>query len=168
MSPSDGSIPARPIASLADGSPVGAWMLKASPAIWDIGAAVEQGLTLDWWRLAETYRAGLVRKGHPCVLWITRGDSRVPSGIWGYGVITGDAIASPGDPDDPLWIDVVARGQVRPRIPVEMKILVVPLRREEVMSDPRLGRLEILRVPRIGNPAAVSPDEWEVIRSLVQ
>lgn len=157
----------RTIASLADGSPVGAWMLKASPAIWDIGAAVEQGLGLDWWRLAHSYRAELVRPGHPCVLWITKGDSRVASGIWGVGTITGEVIEAPGDPEDRLWVDRRAREQVRPRVPVEMCVLEVPIRREEVRADPRLAGLEILRVPRIGNPAAVSPAEWEVIEALV-
>lgn len=155
------------IATLADGSAVGAWMLKANPAIWDIGAAVEQGLDVDWWRLAHSYRADLVRPGHWCVLWITKGDRRVASGIWGLGTISGEVIEAPGDPTDPLWVDERARNQVRPRVPVQMHILEVPITTEQVRSDPRLAGMEILRVPRIANPAAVSPSEWDVIRSLL-
>lgn len=156
------------IAELSDGSPVGAWMLKANPSVWDIGAAIQQRLRVDWWRLAHTYRAELVHDGHPCVLWITRGDRRVVSGIWGFGSIRGEVEYGPGDPTDPLWLDHTARNQVRPRIAVDMTILETPVRSEELRSDPRLARLEILRVPRIGNPAAVSPAEWGVIRQLLQ
>lgn len=68
---------------------------------------------------------------------------------------------------DPLWVDERAREQIRPRIPVELRILEAPIEREQIREDPRLAGLEILRVPRIGNPAAVSPAEWEAIRTLV-
>ena len=153
------------IARLADGSPVGAWMLKARPDVWDIGTALEQGLSLNWWRLAHSYRADLVADGHPCVMWITRGDARTPSGIWGYGRVVGEPFLGTGDSTDPLWIDTVAQAQVRPRIQVEIVTLSEPIRREEIAADPRLAGLEILRVPRIGNPASASPQEWQVIRS---
>lgn len=155
------------IAELADGSAVGAWMLKANPAIWDIGAAIEQRLRIDWWRLAHTYRAELVRDGQPCLLWVTRGDRRVASGIWGFGSIVGEVEYGSGDPDDALWVDDTARDEVRPRTAVDMTILDEPLTVEELRSDPRLANLEVLRVPRIGNPAAVAPTEWAVIRSLL-
>lgn len=155
------------IARLKDGSPVGAWLLKASPAIWDIGAAIGAGIDLDWWRLAPTYRAELVHAGHPCAMWITRGDPRVPSGIWAVGQIVGEPVEDVGDPDDPLWRDRGAQRQVRPRVPVELRVLAGPVPREAVAEDPRLRRMEILRVPRIGNPAAVTPGEWEAVTDLL-
>ncbi len=37
----------------------------------------------------------------------------------------------------------------------------------DVVEDPRLRRTEILRVPRIGNPAAFSPEEWDAVSDLV-
>lgn len=155
------------VATLSSGTPVGAWMLKARPDIWDIGSAIEQRLDLDWWRLADTYRADLVDVGHPCALWITRGDNRVPSGIWALGQVTGEVHVDSGDPDDPLWVDRVAQKQLRPRVPVHLRVLSQPLTREQIAADPRLSGLEILRVPRIGNPAAIRPDEWETILDLV-
>lgn len=142
-------------------------MLKARPDVWDIGAAIEQRLDLNWWRLAHTYRANLVDAGHPCLLWITRGDNRVPSGIWGHGQVLGPASLGTGDPDDPLWLDEVAQNQVRPRIEVELKVLGEPITREQILADPRLSAMEILRVPRIGNPSAVTPEEWSAIRELL-
>jgi hypothetical protein len=154
------------VARLRDGSPVGAWMLKAHPSIWDIGAALRSGTELDWWRLAPTYRAELVEVGHPCVLWITRGDARVPSGLWAVGKITGAPHEDVGDPDDDLWRDESARRQLRPQVPVQLRVLDEPVPREAIQADPRLRELEILRVPRIGNPAAVTPDQWWALQDL--
>jgi hypothetical protein len=73
-----------------------------------------------------------------------------------------------GDPDDPLWTDEGARRQLRPRVPVHLDVLQVPVRREELAADPRLRSAEILRVPRIGNPAAFTPSEWDAVVDLVE
>lgn len=155
------------VARLRDGTPVGAWMLKAHPSVWDIGAALRSGIELDWWRLAPSYRAELVDEGHPCVLWITRGDRRVESGLWAIGEITGAPHDDVGDPADDLWRDESARRQVRPMVPVRLRVLEHPVPRAAVLEDPRLRSLEILRVPRIGNPAAVTPEEWDALEDLV-
>lgn len=155
------------VASLRDGTSVGAWLLKASPAIWDIGSALRDGTELDWWRLAPSYRAELVRPGHPCAMWVTRGDPRVRSGLWAIGEVVGEPVDDVGDPEDPLWRDLSARAQLRPRVPVRLEVLHAPILREVVVEDPRLSHAEILRVPRIGNPAAFTPDEWTAVCSLV-
>ncbi len=156
------------IARLRDGTEVGAWLLKARPSIWDIGTALGQGVELDWWRLAPSYRVELVHAGQPCAMWVTRGDARVPSGVWAVGRVVGEPSEDTGDPDDPLWVDEGARRQVRPRVPVELDVLEVPVRREELVADPRLRGAEILRVPRIGNPAALTPAEWSALVDLVE
>jgi hypothetical protein len=159
------SAPAK-VACLRDGTPVGAWVLKANPALWDIGTAVAEGIELDWWRLAPTYRVGLVEVGHPCVMWITRGDDRVASGIWAVGEVTGEPFDDVGDPDDPLWRDRTAQRQLRPRLPVDLRVLDEPLLREEIALHPVLGLTEMLRVPRIGNPAVLTPPEWAAFQRL--
>ncbi len=156
------------IAHLRDGTPVGAWVLKARPSLWDIGEALRQGVELDWWRLAPSYRVELVHAGQPCVMWVTRGDATTRSGIWAVGEITGEPAEDTGDPDDPLWIDRDAQRQVRPRIPVRLEVLERPVLREELVAHPDLSRTEILRVPRIGNPAALTPTEWAALVALVE
>lgn len=142
-------------------------MFKAKPEVWDIGAAFRDGVKLDWWRLAPTYRAGLLKIGQPCVLWVTRGDSRVPSGVWAVGEIDGEVFEDVGDPDDELWRDQAAQRQLRPRVPIRLDVLEEPVLREEIMGDPRLSSIEILRVPRIGNPASLSPEEWLAMQDLI-
>ncbi len=100
-------------------------------------------------------------------MWITRGDARVRSGLWAVGRVVGEPVEDVGDPDDPLWRDRGAQRQLRPRVPVELRVLSDPLAREDVVEDPRLRRTEILRVPRIGNPAAFTPAEWDAVSDLV-
>lgn len=156
------------IARLRDGTEVGAWMFKANPAVWDIGAALAAGVELDWWRMAPGYRSELVAPGQPCAVWVTRGDDRVRSGVWAVGRIDGPVIDDTGDPDDPLWRDEEARRQVRPRVPLRMRVLSEPVRREMIMADPRLERCEVLRVPRIGNPATLTVPEWTALVELVE
>lgn len=155
------------VARLRDGSPVGAWMFKAHPDVWDIGTALTEGLKLDWWRMAPSYRVGLVEIGHPCAMWVTRGDPRVPSGVWAVGQIDGEVFEDVGDPDDELWIDRTAQRQLRPRVPIRLEVLDAPILREDIAADPRLSSIEILRVPRIGNPASVSPAEWLALEDLI-
>ena len=142
-------------------------MLKAHPSVWDIGSALRDGVELDWWRLAPSYRVDLVGAGDPCVLWITRGDARVPSGVWAIGEITGAPRMDVGDPDDDLWRDPSAQRQLRPQIPVQLRVLANGLSREAIRADPRLSSIEMLRVPRIGNPAALTPDEWLALDELI-
>lgn len=156
------------IAQLRNGDPVGAWVLKAKPSIWDIGSALAEGVELDWWRLAPSYRADLVTADHPCAMWVTRGDPSVAAGFWAIGRVTGPPVDDVGDPDDDLWRDRVAQQQLRPRIPVELRVLESPVTVEEVRADPRLRRAEIVRVPRMGNPAVLSPQEWQTLLELVE
>ncbi len=157
-----------PLRHLRDGSVVGAWVLKASPAIWDIGAALDEQVDLDWWRLAPSYRVALVRAGDPCAMWVTKGDPRVSSGFWAVGTVVGEPFEDVGDPEDTLWRDEHARRQVRPRVPIQMEVLETPIERDAVLADPRLRRTEIVRVPRIGNPAAMTPEEWMALDDLIR
>lgn len=155
------------VAELRDGTPVAAWMLKANPQVWDLRPTMAGRDRLDRWRLAPGYRADLIAPGHPCALWITRGDPRLPSGLWAVGEVTGRPEADVGDPDDERWRDEGARRRVRPYVPVRMRVLGEPVRREELAADPRTAGLEVLRLPRIGNPAAVTPGQWAALLELV-
>jgi hypothetical protein len=84
------------------------------------------------------------------------------------GMVAGEPGRDVGDPDDPLWVDEGARRQLRPVVPIRVQVLQVPVRREEFRADPRLSGAEILRVPRIGNPSALTPGEWSALVELVE
>jgi hypothetical protein len=156
-----------PVAHLRDGSAVAAWVLKANPAVWDIGAHLAAGAPVDRWRLAPSYRCGLVDVGHPVLLWVTRGDPGLAPGFRAVGEVTAPAEDDVGDPDDPLWREEGARRQVRPYVGVRLRVLPAPIGIDEVRADPSLAAMELLRAPRMGSPLHLTPDELEALRSLL-
>jgi hypothetical protein len=152
---------------LRDGTPVGAWLFKANPEVWDVLAFLRSGADVDSWRMAPSYRVDLVAEGQPAVLWVTgpaNGD-HVP-GVWAVGEIAGEVFEDVGDPDDPLWRDHGAKRQVRPYVEMRMDVLAEPVSRMELAEDPRFGEAEILTRPRMGSPVALRPIELDVIDEL--
>ena len=154
--------PAGPVARLRDGTPVGAWLLKANPAVWDIGTFLASGVEVDRWRLAPSYRADLMAPGHPAVLWVTRGDPALEPGVRAVGVVTArgpgrrrgtrrPVVAGPGGPAAGAAVRGGPTGGAADR----------PVTAAEVRADPRLAGTEILRVPRLGSPVALTPEEWD-------
>lgn len=157
---------ADPIARLRDGSPVGAWLFKANPHVWDVLAALERRHDLDRWRLAWSYRVDLVDVGHPCALWVTgsSSDSHI-AGLWAVGVVTSPPAAAPDDPTDPGWGPDARPMDVRPYVGVALTVLDEPIPRGVFRADPRLARTEVLQRPRMGSPLVLTPDEWAVLDS---
>jgi hypothetical protein len=157
----------RPLPRLRDGTEVAAWVFKANPEVWDVLAFLASGVDVDSWRMAPSYRVGLIEPGQPCVLWVTgpRGARHTP-GVWAIGEVTGEPFDDVGDPDDPLWIDLGAQRQVRPFVEVSMAVLDEPVPREELAAEPAFAGAEILTSPRMGSPLALTPDELDVILAL--
>lgn len=155
----------RACAELRDGTPVGAWLFKANPAVWDVLGALERHEDLDSWRMAPSYRVGLVAPGHPCALWVT-GPRSAPyrAGVWAVGTVVSVPYDDVGDPDDPSWFDRGAARQVRPYVKVDLRVLSTPIDRDDLRGDPRFAGSEILRRPRMGSPVAITPDEWTAVR----
>ena len=158
---------AEPVAQLRDGTPVGGWLFKANPAVWDVLAFLRTGAEVDCWRMAPSYRVELVAPGQPAVLWVTgpAGGPHVP-GVWAVGEITGEVYEDVGDPDDHLWRDRGAQRQVRPFVEITMRVLPEPVARADLATDPRFREAEILRRPRMGSPVALRPIELDAIREL--
>lgn len=152
------------IARLRDGTPVGAWLFKANPEVWDVLTFLRSGADVDSWRMAPSYRVDLVHAGHPAVLWVT-GPSNAPyiPGVWATGEVLGDAFEDIGDPDDLLWRDHAAQRQVRPYVELRLGVLAEPVARATLRDDPRFADAEIIRRPRMGSPVALRPGEWGAI-----
>jgi hypothetical protein len=155
------------VAQLRDGTPVGAWLLKANPAVWDVGAFLDSGEEVDRWRLAASYRTDLLGVGQPVVLWVTRGDPDREPGVWGVGAVSGEVSDDVGEPDDLLWRDQGARRQVRPYVEVHLRVLRDPLPASEVRAHPALAGMELFRAPRMGSPVALTPAEWGAMAGLL-
>lgn len=70
-----------------------AWLLKASPRVFDVEAAIADGVPpFDSWRLAWTYRVDLLAIDDPVVLWIS-GPER---GIRAAGLVRGRPFTTQG------------------------------------------------------------------------
>lgn len=157
------------IAELRDGTPVGGWLFKANPDVWDVLTFLRSGTEVDSWRMARSYRVDLLRPGQPAVLWVTgAADARHTAGVWAIGEIAGEVYEDVGDPADPLWRDRSAQRQVRPHVELAMTVLPTPVPRSEVRDDPRFAGAEIIRRPRMGSPVALRPGELDVIRELAE
>ena len=149
---------------LRDGTPVGAWLFKANPAVWDGLAFLKSGADVDSWRMAPSYRVDLVAPGQPAVLWVT-GPANGPHvpGVWAVGEVAGEVFEDVGDPDDDLWRDQGARHQVRPYVELTLAVLSEPISRMDLLDDPRFAEAEIVKRPRMGSPVALRPIELEAI-----
>jgi hypothetical protein len=153
-----------PFAELRDGTPIGAWLFKANPEVWDILGFLRGGAAIDQWRMAHSYRVELIAPGQPAVLWVTGpATASYTPGVWAIGTITGEVGEDVGDPDDDLWRDHGAQRQVRPYVDMHLEPLTEPIGRVDLAADPRFVEAEILRRPRMGNPVALRPVEFDAI-----
>lgn len=150
-----------------------AWVFKCNATeMWDIVRALDNGKTVDSWRLVQDYRVDLIRAlpDHPAVLWVSGSTGATPEpGIWMTGFTTGEIIDN-GQGDE-YWLNEAERRKprpyavlsgMRPRDPVAP---LVP--RALVAANPLTNGMEVLRVPRRGNPSYLTHVEkaavWEMI-----
>lgn len=130
-----------PLAVLRDGTEVAAWVFKANPEVWDVEAHLARHASVDRWTLAPGYRGDLVAAGHPAVLWLTGRRA----GVIARGRVTGPAY---DDLDE-------STGRLRRWAPVHLEA-VDPVRKPELLADPRCRRLEMVRSARLGSPLALN------------
>jgi hypothetical protein len=152
----------RIIAWTKDGDPIAAWLLKANPRIWNIQSWLEKYGEIDSWRLAPSYRVGLMRPGHRCFLWVTGSSrQRMTPGIWAAGTVTAEPHVDSGGGEH--WLDEIEKERRRPYVGVALYPLAEPIPRDELTGDPRFASAEVLRVPQMGSPNILSPQELQVL-----
>lgn len=134
----------QPLAVLRDGTEVAAWVFKANPAVWDVEGHLARHGSVDRWTLAPSYRADLIDAGHRAVLWLTG----ARAGVIAVGTVTGPAYDDFDEGD----------GRMRRWAPVHLEG-VPPVRKHELLADPRCHRLEMVRSARLGSPLALTADE---------
>lgn len=136
------------MAVLRDGTEVAAWVFKANPAVWDVEGHLARHGSLDRWPVVPSYRAELVAAGHRALLWLTG----PRAGIIATGRVTG-----------PVYDDV-DEDERRPRLwaPVHLEA-VPPVRKHDLLADPRCRRPEMVRSARLGSPMALTADELAAV-----
>ncbi|WP_210439559.1 hypothetical protein [Nocardioides xinjiangensis] len=126
---------------------LGAWLVKASGAAPSTRSHVLGGFAqADTWCVRPTYRTDLVAAGQRVLLWVSGSEADLPAGIHAHGRTTGPA-----------------REGV---MPVELTPLGVPVLRTELVGHPRLGAMEVLRMPAGSNPSYVTPEQLDLLAAM--
>jgi predicted RNA-binding protein with PUA-like domain len=151
---------------------LGAWMVKCNPKVWDLEGFLQDGNDLiDDWSVQENYRSALMQPGDLIFFWVTGNDrARLTPGVWGVGHVVAPTtweVYPADDEADGYWLDHEARLRARHFAQVRIPLVERPLPRREVIADARLGSLEVIVSPQMGNPQFVSVEEREALLDLL-
>lgn len=129
---------------------LGAWLIKANGDRSDIAARAARREPVEQWCVQPSYRTALMAAGQRVVFWVS---GRTSPGVWAFGELTGAPVRDPEGPDPKL------------RVPLRLHWLEEADRvpRPTLLADPRLDRLEVLRMPQGSNPSFVTPQELAAI-----
>ena len=124
---------------------VACWVLKSTrpPAELAPGWPAAASRVLDRC-VRRSYRLDLMAAGQPCLLWLS---GRNRPGVHALGEVSGEA-------------EDRADGPV---VPVRLTLLSRPIRRAELLADPRMQDAEVLRMPAGSNPSWLSSVQFAAV-----
>lgn len=165
----------RSIARLSDDREVGAWMLTADLAEWDVDELTALGDDVENWRFDNpNERIALMKAGDPCVLWAYgTADGQKVAGLWAIGEITsapweardGDA----GEDDDAAEADEAEADEDDDwderdvYVDIDLQFFADPIPRTVLQADKRFGKAVILHRPDTAAPLPLTPGEYAFI-----
>jgi hypothetical protein len=152
---------------MIDRDNLGAWLLKANPALWDMsGFLAAGGSQIRSWAVRPGYRSRLMSPGDRVLFWVS-GDGRsgLARGIWGDGRVVAPA-EDWVDAEAGFWRDDNARAAVRARVRVDITFLEEPVTAAELRAH-GMTDLEVLQIPQGANPSWVSRDQLARIDQLL-
>lgn len=135
---------------------LGAWLLKTAPAATTVDRLGADGFrSLTHRCVRRSYRTALMEPGQRVLLWVSGRDPRTPAGIHAQGRITGvPEPARGGGPD-------------RLEVPLRLEPVDRPVLRADLLADPVLSRIEVVRMPAGSNPSYLSREELARLRELL-
>ncbi|MGI3779441.1 MAG: EVE domain-containing protein [Janthinobacterium lividum] len=146
---------------------LGAWLLKANPAVWDVRRFLADGETrLTSWSVHRGYRSALMRPGDRVVFWLSGpGTGGLTRGVWGLGHVVAEA-ESWADAERGWWLDDAARQALRARVEVDVPLLDHPVAAAELRAA-GITDLEVQRVPQMANPSWVSRPQLAALQEVL-
>jgi hypothetical protein len=146
---------------------LGAWLLKASPTVWDVRRFREDGGTrLTSWSVRRGYRSALMRPGDKVVFWLSGpGTGGLVRGVWGLGHVVAEAEAWT-DAGPGWWLDDAARQALHARVEVDVPLLEHPLPAADLRAA-GIADLEVQRMPQGSNPSWVSRAQLAALEDLL-
>lgn len=132
----------------ADGIPIGGWVLRADPTVFDVLPMIEEYGQVFRYPLEANDRTALMDSGQPCFLFL--GDTSKVVGIWAVGEVAAPVFSAPVDPDDPdageqLFAEV------------ELLPLAKPIALAKLTADPAMASSELVTAPEQPNPLVLPP-----------
>ncbi len=155
------------MAKSVDREHLGAWLLKANPAVWDLRGFLDSGeRRLTSWAVQPGYRSALMRPGDRVLFWVS-GDGRsgFARGVWGLGTVTAPAEAWQ-DAEPGFWTDHGSRQALRARVEVDVVLMEEPVLAAELRAA-GITDLEVQRQPFGANPSFVSTAQLERMADLL-
>lgn len=155
---------------------VGAWVIKCDPdeifdlghpasILWDTRRRRPVSEVAGSWSLGPTYRAAIISPGDRCFFWVSGDVDTWESGLWAEcDILAGATDGFGGGP----WIDQTKKGTEVPYLPVRWRFLSRPIPKPVVRHDPRLKASELVRVPNMTNPVALTAAEAAVLDGFIQ
>lgn len=134
---------------------LGAWLLKVNPAGTSPSELLAGGPRDVTRCVRRSYRTSLMEPGQPVLLWVSGRDPRTPAGVHARGRIAG--FPQPGTGTDPRQVEVSVR-----LVPVDPPVL-----RAQLLADPVLSRIEVVRMPAGSNPSYLGREEFARLRELL-
>jgi hypothetical protein len=129
---------------------LGAWVLKANPTLTSVAALAGDGFAgVSRWCVRPSYRTALVAAGQPVLLWVSGKDPAFPAGFHAVGEVTGPCRLDAGQPE----------------IPVRLRPIPSPVPRAELLLDPVLATVEVVRMPAGSNPSYLDPEQYAALRA---
>jgi hypothetical protein len=138
-----------------------AWILQANPTSWDVWSWWEDGDDeLDDWTISR--HLGDIQKGDDFALWISGREA----GVYAIGKVA-SMPEGPIRPRGGYWLKPPNHDVWAVDLDTKRYLFDSPILKSELTRDPDFANALIVRMPGAGNPLALSPGEWQAIRSRV-
>lgn len=134
---------------------LGAWLLKVDPAGTSVRELLADGAGDVTRCVRRSYRTSLMEPGQRVLLWVSGRDPGNPAGIHAQGRITG--FPQPADGADPRRLEVC----------LSLEPVDPPVLRTDLLADPVLSRIEVVRMPAGSNPSYLGREELARLRELL-
>ena len=137
------------------------WILQGNPKYYNVTKAIGDLDEMDW--LVTRYGAEIV-PGDDVLVWV----AGKQSGIYAQAVVTKSARIVDVQEDMPYWREVPAKLKVTPqcRIRFVRRMVDRPILRSDLLEDPVLKTLMVIRVPNRTN-FRVTSEQWQRLQQLL-
>lgn len=125
------------------------WLFQAIQDRFDIQAKVRPGGGEPWW---VTRNRNELQPGDTALLWQAGSEA----GIYAIGKLESEAYEDTIEGDAGWWVDIRY-----------VRLLDSPILKCDLLEDPLLCGLEVIKNAHRGNAFPVSEDEWRAIRGLM-